>query len=126
MRFGWVECLLISAGAIAGALLRHLAHVGLGNSDQRLPLATMTVNLVGCLLIGWLYGSGWLAANEKLRLLAAVGFLGSLTTFSAFSLETFRRLEQGEFGWALGYVLLSTLGGLVAVAGGVGLGRWLR
>lgn len=126
MRFGLAECFLISGGAIAGALLRHLANVGLGNSEQRLPLATLTVNLLGCLLIGWLYGSGWLAANEKLRLLAAVGFLGSLTTFSAFSLETLRRIEQGEFLWAMAYVLLSTLGGLAAAAAGSGLGRWLR
>jgi CrcB protein len=126
MRFGMNEVVLISLGAVAGALLRYATHVWLEQPGQLLPLPTLIVNLLGSLLIGWLYGAGWLGSNEQLRLLAAVGFLGSLTTFSAFSLDTLRRIEAGHWGWALGYVLLSVLGGLAAVAGGSLLGRWSR
>ncbi len=126
MKLGLVEFALISGGAILGAVLRYLTNGWLGTDEQRLPLATLVVNLVGSFLIGWLYGCGWLSTSEKVRLFAAVGLLGSLTTFSAFSLETFRRLETGQFGWAFVYVLLSTLGGLVAVAAGVGTGKWCR
>jgi CrcB protein len=126
MKLGLLEFALISGGAILGALLRYLANGWLGVSEQRLPLATLVVNLVGSFLIGWLYGNGWLSTSEKVRLFAAVGLLGSLTTFSAFSLETFRRIETGQFGWALGYVLLSTVGGLLAVALGVGTGKQWR
>lgn len=120
------EALLISLGAVAGAIARYLTHLCLEQPEQKLPLATLTVNLLGSLLIGWLYGLGWLGTNEKLRLLAAVGFLGSLTTFSTFSLEMLRRIEAGLWGWAVGYMLLSCLGGLAAVATGCALGRWGR
>lgn len=126
MKLGLLEFALISGGAILGALLRYLANGWLGVSEQRLPLATLIVNLLGSFLIGWLYGCGWLATSEKIRLFAAVGLLGSLTTFSAFSLETFRRLETGQFGWALANVLLSTVGGLAAVAAGVWAGKLWR
>jgi CrcB protein len=126
MKLGLVEFLLVSGGAILGALLRYLANGWLGTSEQRLPLATLVVNLVGSFLIGWLYGCGWLSTSEKVRLFAAVGLLGSLTTFSAFSLETFRQLETGQFRWAFAYVLISTVGGLLAVAAGVGMGKWWR
>lgn len=126
MKLGLVEFLLVCGGATLGTLLRYLANGWLGASEQRIPLATLVVNLVGSFLIGWLYGCGWLAASEKVRLFAAVGLLGSFTTFSAFSLETFRRLETGQFGWAFAYVLLSTAGGLLAVAAGVGMGKWWR
>lgn len=126
MKLGLVEFALISGGAILGALLRHLANAVIGPTEQRLPLATLAVNLAGSFLLGWLYGCGWLTSSEKVRLFAAVGLLGSLTTFSAFSLETFWRLENGQFGWATAYVTLSTLGGIAAVAAGVGIGKWLR
>ena len=126
MKLGLVEFALISSGAVLGALLRYLANGWLGTNEQRMPLATLFVNLVGSFLIGWLYGCGWLSTSEKVRLFAAVGLLGSLTTFSAFSLETFRRLEAGQFGWAFAYVFISTTGGLLAVAGGVGMGKWYR
>lgn len=120
------EAALISLGAIAGALLRYATHLWLEQSNPKLPLATLSVNLLGSLIIGWLYGAGWLETNEKFRLFAAVGFLGSLTTFSSFTLETLRRIEAGQWGWALGYVLLSCLGGLAAVAAGCVWGRWTR
>ena len=126
MRLGLIEFALISGGAILGALLRYFANGWLGTDEQRLPLATLAVNLLGSLLIGWLYGCGWLSTSEKIRLFAAVGLLGSLTTFSAFSLETFRRLETGQYGWAFAYVFISTLGGILAVAAGVGLGKMGR
>lgn len=124
MKFGLTETLMIATGAVAGALLRYATIVWLERPDQKLPLATLAVNLVGSWLIGWLYGSDLLGSSERIRLLAAVGFLGSLTTFSAFTLETLRRIEAGQWGWALGYVLLSVLGGLAAVAAGFLCGRW--
>lgn len=126
MRLGMTEALLISLGAVAGALLRYAAQLWLDQPDQLLPRSTLTVNLLGSLLVGWLYGAGWLGTHEPFRLLAAIGFLGSLTTFSAFTLDTLRRLESGHWGWAAAYVTLSVLGGILAVAGGYALGRWGR
>ena len=69
------------------------------------PWATLTVNILGGLLMGLL--TGWLAfrsggQGENLRLFAAVGLLGGFTTFSAFSLETARMRERRQFAMAGG------------------------
>jgi CrcB protein len=61
------------------------------------PWGTLAVNLIGCLLIGVLFGvSDWGAVNPQTRLLLMTGFLGGLTTFSTYALETsgFARSEQ--------------------------------
>lgn len=89
--------LLIAAGGAAGALLRYSAcvllqqHTRLGSA-----WATLGVNLLGSFLIGLFYA--WAASRdsmpENLRLLIAVGMLGALTTFSTFSFETLKMLQQ--------------------------------
>ena len=79
--------------------------------------------LSGCLLIGWLYGCGWLNSNERIRLLVAVGFFGAFTTFSAFALETVRLWESGQAWWGAINVGISLVGGLVFVVLGVIIGK---
>ena len=61
-------------------------------------LATLAVNLVGCLLIGYLYGLFLLRPEVPVEIRSGlmVGFLGGLTTFSSFSLDTLRLLESGQ------------------------------
>ena len=85
--------------------------------------ATLAVNLIGCLLIGILYGLCALRPDlsPALRVGLMVGFLGGLTTFSSFSLDTLRLLENGQLPLALGYVALSVLGGLLATWAGLTL-----
>ena len=83
------------------------------------------MNLLGCLLIGVLYGL-WLERPELspvLRQLLVTGLLGAFTTFSTFSLDTLRLLENGEGLLALGYVLLSVCIGLLATWAGLSLTR---
>lgn len=93
-------------------------------SDAALPLATWGVNFTGCLLIGLLVpllGRGGLP--DALQYLLVVGFLGALTTFSTFSLETLV-LWEGGLPW---YALLNAAGsvviGLLCVWLGLQLGR---
>lgn len=66
------------------------------------PWATWAVNLVGCLLIGASIPllANW-ALGETPRLFLVVGFLGSFTTFSTYSLDTLGLLANGHVGWAL-------------------------
>lgn len=106
--------LLVAAGGAIGSVARY----GVGMAAQRLapasawPWGTLTVNVVGGLLMGLL--AGWLAhrgaANQAdLRALIGVGLLGGFTTFSAFSLETALMIERREMGAAALYVGLSIL-----------------
>jgi len=81
------------------------------------PLGTLTVNLVGCLLIGVLAAlmpdSSQFSTSTRLGLM--IGVLGGFTTFSSFRLESIRMIQAGQWTSALTYILLSNLGGLLAV-----------
>ena len=85
---------------------------------------TLAVNWLGCLAIGT--AAAVFAAvphGPGLRLFLVTGVLGGFTTFSAFGLETFELLADGEGGQAFLYVAGSVAGGLAAVALGFFLGR---
>lgn len=117
-----IQTFIVMAGGALGAALRYQ----LGRASTHLlgpgyPYGTLAANLLGGLAMGLL--AGWLArsatGNEAMRLLLGVGVLGGFTTFSAFSLETFAMLQRGEAGMALGYVLLSVIGAVGALALGL-------
>ncbi len=100
--------LIVAAGGALGAVARY--GVGRVLPATGWPWPTLTVNVVGGLLMGLL--TGWLAfrgtgQGETIRLFAAVGVLGGFTTFSAFSLETALMIERRQFGMAGGYALAS-------------------
>jgi len=90
------------------------------------PWGTLTVNVVGGLLIGLL--AGWLAFRggvhgESIRLFAAVGVLGGFTTFSAFSLETALMIERRQLAMAGGYVAASVALSVLALFIGLVVAR---
>jgi CrcB protein len=116
---------LILAVAVGGAV-GTLVRFGTGswiaaNWPQHFSLGTFLVNIVGCLLIGLLYGFFLMRPELPIELRAGliVGFLGGLTTFSSFSLDTLRLLESGQLPLALGYAALSVFGGLLATWAGL-------
>nr|WP_194734071.1 fluoride efflux transporter CrcB [Pseudomonas lutea] len=118
--------LAVSAGGVAGTLLRFAAgNVVAANWPRYFYTATLAVNLVGCLLIGMLYGLFMIRPEVPIEVRAGlmVGFLGGLTTFSSFSLDTIRLLESGQAPLAIGYALISVLGGLLATWAGLSLTR---
>jgi CrcB protein len=111
-----------------GGMIGTLARYATGNwvtshFPQHFYGATLAVNLVGCLLIGYLYGLFVIRPEvpEALRAGLMVGFLGGLTTFSSFSLDTLRLLENGQAPMAIGYAAASVLGGLLATWAGLTL-----
>jgi CrcB protein len=89
------------------------------------PWGTFAVNASGCFAIGLLATlleeRSLLGPNGRLFLL--VGILGGYTTFSTFGFETWRLVESAEWKLALGNAFGSVVVGLLAVAGGVALGR---
>ena len=109
-----------------------MARYGVGLAAGRLfpgaawPIGTMTVNIVGGLVMGLV--AGWLAARggasqESVRVFAAVGVLGGFTTFSAFSLETALMIERRQFAMASGYVAVSVVVSITALFIGLMLAR---
>lgn len=116
----------VAIGAAAGALCRWLAGVWFNTVWAGFPLGTLLVNCVGGALIG---GSlAWFARwpDEFLRLLFVTGFLGGLTTFSAFSLESLHLLQKNEWGMAVLHAAAHVFGALACAALGFRLARlWL-
>jgi len=84
------------------------------------------VNMVGCLLLGVMYGvSTPLIHYPNLRLFLATGLLGALTTFSTFSLETITLLQGGDLMRAGANIVLSIVIGLLAGLAGIAFGRYV-
>ncbi|MCQ4320339.1 fluoride efflux transporter CrcB [Stutzerimonas stutzeri] len=118
--------LAVAAGGVVGTLIRFGVSTWVSAQWPRyFFFATLAVNLLGCLLIGYLYAS-FLHRPElspEMRSGLIVGFLGALTTFSSFSLDGLRLLESGQPATAFGYLGASVLGGLLAAWLGLTLGR---
>ena len=116
--------LAVSVAGIAGTLLRFAAGTWVNaHWPRHFYAATLAVNLVGCLIIGLLYGWFLLRPEVPIEIRAGliVGFVGGLTTFSSFSLDTLRLLESGQAPIAFGYLAISVFGGLLATWAGLSL-----
>lgn len=121
------DLLLVATGAVPGALLRwHLEDLGKGLMGGHAGLIEfdLIANLLGTFLIGVI--AALPAPRPRLMLLGGIGFCGSLTTFSSWMLQISLALRRGRPDEALIVVLISLLGGLVAVSVGLVVGRWFR
>lgn len=111
--------LVVAVGGALGSLARYAVAEAMPHGRSSLPVATLLVNVVGCLLLGLLVGARRFA--RWLRPFLGTGVLGGFTTFSAFALETDRLLDRAP-AVALLYVALSLLLGLGAASLGLRLG----
>ena len=75
------------------------------------PYGTFAVNIIGAFSIGFVmeFSLRSTLVSQELRIGLTIGFMGGLTTFSTFSYETFKLLEDGQFLLALSNVLLSVV-----------------
>jgi CrcB protein len=121
----WAQVLAVAAGAAAGALLRWWAGLWLNPQWSGFPLGTLLVNCVGGLMIGAALVWFDRTPNEVLRLLLVTGFLGGLTTFSAFSGESLSLMQRGEYAWAAAHTLAHVIGSLAFAVVGFRLMRAL-
>jgi CrcB protein len=109
-----VTALLVVVGAVVGAPLRYLTdRLVQSRHDSVFPWGTLVVNVVGCLVLGALSGSG-VASTGPLYVLLGTGFCGALTTYSTFSYETVRLAQERAYFYAVTNVLVSVTAGLGA------------
>jgi CrcB protein len=120
----------VGIGGAVGAILRYgvSGHVQGQIGAGVFPFGTLAVNVIGCLLIGFLSRAasapGRFTSEGVLFLI--VGMLGAFTTFSTFSKEVFDLFQSGRVAAALLHAGTHMVLGLAAVGGGYELGRLLR
>jgi CrcB protein len=121
--------LLIALGGAVGSVARYGTGTLLLRATERtlFPWGTLAVNLLGCLVIGYLNG----LLDDRLirpeyRYLAVVGFLGGYTTFSTFGWETAAFLRDRQYLAAAVYILANNVLGIALVVVGYGLSRLHR
>lgn len=104
--------LAVATGGVAGALAR----AGVAEAVAS-PWGTLTVNLVGTALLGWLFTrlQERLPPSTFRRPALGTGFCGALTTFSTLQVELIRMARDGRVALAAGYLAASLAGGLVGV-----------
>lgn len=108
--------LFVMMGGAIGSTLRYLVQMGCHRLHwTTLPLGTFLVNIIGCFLLGLLYGLGerYTHLSESTMLLLTVGLCGAFTTFSTFSADTIRMMENGQWWIALGYLTASIVIGFL-------------
>ena len=107
--------LYIGLAAAIGAWSRWGIGILLNTMHPIFPLGTLTVNLIGGYLMGISMGAFELFSelSPDLKLIINLGFLGSLTTFSAFTAEVFQLLQKNEFIASLTLVALHVIGSLL-------------
>ena len=102
--------LIIGSGSFFGGILRYLISYYLQEKFlTSFPLGTLTVNIIGCFLIGVIFGlsDSRNLFTYEIRIFLSIGFCGGFTTFSTFSNETIALLRDGEFFYAITYIFIS-------------------
>ena len=120
-----MSLLLVIAGAAIGAPLRYLTDRAIqARHDTVFPWGTITVNVLGSLILGIVAGAVTAgAASPQVQLALGTGFCGALTTYSTFSYETLRLLEDDARLFAAANVVASIVAGLGAAFLGVAISR---
>ena len=122
------EFLLVGCGSFFGGGLRFMVSRLMQTSMFAVyPWGTFTVNVLGCLILGFLTGlpaaGGWF--SPQTRLLLTTGFCGGFTTFSTFMNESHALFREDRFTIVALYVMASLLVGFLAVMAGRSAGRMM-
>ena len=120
--------LWIAVGAVVGASARYfLSGLIARNFSATFPYSSLLINVTGSLVLGFflVYSTDRVLLDPRWRLLVAVGFCGSYTTFSSYAFESFALMEQGQWLLVGLNVIASNVLCLAAVLAGAALARGL-
>jgi CrcB protein len=126
-----IKLAMVALGGALGSMGRYLLTLALQRqhgSPFPYPVETLTANLIGCLLIGVLWGLfERVSISNEFRLFLFTGLLGGFTTFSAFARENVQLLRAGEPLQALLHIVLSNGFGIgLALVGFVAASRFFH
>ena len=120
--------LWIALGAIVGASARYFLSGYVARVfSTTFPYGTLVINLTGSLILGFflVLAGERMMLDPRWRLLVAIGFCGSYTTFSSYAFETFAYMEQGQWTLMAVNIVASNALCLAAVMAGAALARGL-
>ena len=105
---------IVGLGGAIGSMARFLSYQFIKSNSSF--LTTLTINIVGSLIIGIVFGIGLKNSNfeNNWKLFLATGICGGFTTFSAFSIENIQLIQEGKWSWSLLYILSSIVLGISA------------
>lgn len=113
--------LLVIVGGAIGAPLRYFTDRFTGTQhDSVFPWGTLTVNVAGSLVLGIVAGSN---SSPAVTALVGTGFCGALTTYSTFSYETYKLVQERSLLLAVLNLVISVLAGVGAAGLGISIGR---
>ena len=122
-----IRLLIVAFGGSVGAVLRYIFYELIEKHHHSdFPWATITVNLFGSLIIGFLWGyftRNYLSPAGRLMLF--VGILGSFTTFSTFAFDNFSLIREGNFTLMTVYLLASNIIAIFLCIGGYQLSKMI-
>jgi CrcB protein len=120
---------MVAIGGAIGSVGRYLVTLAVQSRvDSGFPAGTLLVNVTGAFLLGLImrYSVQSFAITAEMRLLLTTGLCGGYTTFSAFSYESARMIEDGEWRTPLLYIVLSVILSLAAMFLGFRAAQWTR
>ncbi len=117
--------LIVGLGSFLGGGARYLISVAMSNVGKGFPWGTLTVNLVGCFVIGLVCGILNRTTNESnsFALFCTYGICGGFTTFSTFSKEALMMLQAENYWTFVAYVSISVVVGIILTALGYAMSR---
>lgn len=123
------ELILVSVGSFFGGGMRYMvSRMVQSLALVAFPFGTLAVNVLGCLIIGFLSGLNWSGnglMSDSTKLLLSTGFCGGFTTFSTFMSESSSLMKDGQYLSTAVYLIGSLALGLIAVLAGQQLAKFV-
>jgi len=116
-----MNVLLVGFGGFFGAIARYLISIFI-TPINNFPIATLLTNILGCFLVGLIFGLN-IGNKENLYYFFSIGFLGSFTTMSAFTMQAVELHNSNQFFNSYSYILLTILLTIVATIVGINISK---